>query len=118
MINRISQIVDLPNEFYDSIIEREQFSSTNIGNLIAIPHPNKPLSKEAFISVCVLSKPIIWDKESVQIIFLISISTNNKLEIKHAYKQITNFALSKKVPRDLIKQPTYKNFIAQLDGVF
>ena len=43
-----------------SVFEREEISSTSIGDLTAIPHPIATDTKKSFISILVLNKPIMW----------------------------------------------------------
>lgn len=53
----------------DKILEREKISSTDIGNLIAIPHAIIENNQKSVIGIGILEKPILWDKEKVQIVF-------------------------------------------------
>ena len=53
------------------VLEREKMSSTDIGNLVAIPHTISEGSYKSIIGVGVLEKPIIWNKEEVQLIFMV-----------------------------------------------
>lgn len=62
-----------------SIFDREQMASTEIGGMIAIPHALENHMQDVAIAVGVLSEPIIWHKQKVQVVFLLSIP-------KHLYK--------------------------------
>ncbi|VBB09602.1 phosphotransferase system eiib component type 2/3 [Lucifera butyrica] len=53
------------------VLERETMSSTDIGNLVAIPHTILEGAYQSVIGVGVLDKPILWKKEEVQLIFLV-----------------------------------------------
>lgn len=57
-----------------SIYEREKISSTDIGNLVAIPHAIIDNNRQSVIGIGILEKPLIWDKEKVQIIFMAGIN--------------------------------------------
>ena len=57
-----------------SVFEREEASPTEIGNLVAIPHPIYGDPPESRIAILILDKPIVWEKERVQLVFLISIA--------------------------------------------
>lgn len=64
----------------DLIISREKMASTEIGNLIAIPHALDQKIKKAYVAVAILKEPILWHKETVQLIFLLCVPKNlNKL---------------------------------------
>lgn len=56
------------------IYERETISSTDIGNLVAIPHAIIDNSMQSVIGIGILEKPVLWDKEKVQIIFMAGIN--------------------------------------------
>ena len=60
-------------KLYHSIMNHENVTSTYFGNYLAIPHPEIFLSETSFISVAILPKPILWDDEYVDIVFLVSI---------------------------------------------
>ena len=64
----------IDKETSTSIFERESASPTEIGNLVALPHPLVNNTAISSISVLVLDKPIIWVDHHVQVIFLISIA--------------------------------------------
>ncbi len=53
------------------VVEREKMSSTDIGNLVAIPHTILEGSYKSIIGVGMLEKPITWNKEEVQLIFMV-----------------------------------------------
>ena len=61
----------IDEENVQEILKREELSSTEIGNLVAIPHCFNTFSNKSAIGVMTLKKPIIWKKEKVQILFLI-----------------------------------------------
>ncbi|MFU2205143.1 BglG family transcription antiterminator [Streptococcus pluranimalium] len=53
------------------VMQRERLASTEIGNLVAVPHPNQLVSEKSMISICTLKKTIEWDKQKVKYIFLV-----------------------------------------------
>ena len=77
VIRKISDIMIekgyINKDIQKSIFDRENISSTEIGNFVAIPHALKNDMDEAIVSVCVLQKPIKWKKTYVQIVFLLCI---------------------------------------------
>lgn len=56
-----------------SVFDREEISSTSIGDLTAIPHPIYSEKGKSFISILVLEKPVMWDEFLVQVVFLFNI---------------------------------------------
>lgn len=64
--------------FLESMLKREELSPTELGNGIAIPHGvSKYVMKEKII-VLTLKKPILWEKEKVDIIFCLAINFKDK----------------------------------------
>src|SRR5699024_2426361 len=57
--------------FLQSVYERESVAPTSFGNLVAIPHPLTPKSKQTFLAVCTLEKPIMWSDKPVQFVCLL-----------------------------------------------
>lgn len=76
------QVVPLLQEttrgvLYDRLLEREELTSTGIGNGVAIPHPRSPVigeTDEAVITSCFLERPVDFaaiDDKPVFILFLL-----------------------------------------------
>ncbi|MDN6641209.1 MAG: BglG family transcription antiterminator, partial [Tetragenococcus sp.] len=71
----------LVNEhFVDSVLERERYSTTSFGNLVAVPHPMEPQVDKTFWSVVTLKNPIQWEDKLVQFVCLLNISEQNQME--------------------------------------
>ncbi|MDN6599578.1 MAG: PTS sugar transporter subunit IIA [Tetragenococcus koreensis] len=71
----------LVNEhFVDYVLERERYSTTSFGNLVAVPHPMDPQVDETFWSVVTLKSPIQWGDKLVQFVCLLNISEQNQME--------------------------------------
>lgn len=56
-----------------SVLDREKMASTEIGGLVAMPHALENEMQEAAIAVGILEHPILWRREQVQLVFLLSI---------------------------------------------
>lgn len=64
--------------FLDSMVSRERISPTEVGNGIAIPHGiTKYVVKEKIV-IMTLKKPVLWNKEKVDIIICLAFSFQNK----------------------------------------
>lgn len=81
--NRISSL----SEFRDSIYERENESTTEVGEYTAIPHGRSETVKENSVCIATLKKPVIWNfetKEEIDIIFMLAVkkdSSDTHIEI-------------------------------------
>lgn len=106
---------DINPEILASICERETISSTDIGNLVAIPHTIFTQDLPSVIGVGILDKPILWDKERVQLIFMICFNKEDKTNgsaFRHLYKAVKNISTVHK----LIDSYNYSEFMKWLKG--
>lgn len=58
----------------DSFWQREQLGTTEIGNLLAVPHCMAGTVVRPAIAVAVLEKPIVWEYGMVQVVLMIAVS--------------------------------------------
>lgn len=103
----ISRQEKVDDDFYELVIERETFAQIDYGNYITLPHPNRIASEETFAYAVVLKQPIIWNKQPVQVILLISVGRNNDHHRQKFYEGTARFALDKEAVRRLIAEPVY-----------
>lgn len=69
--------------FAQSVYEREQATSTAIGNYVALPHGMQAYVNQSRVAIITLKKPISWDKEEmVDVIFLLAFKLSTHDEIK------------------------------------
>lgn len=97
----------------NSILDRENISSTEIDNLVAIPHTIIKNKKTA-ICVIVLEKPILWDKQEIQLIFMIFFNPEEKEKFsifKYFYSLVKNRQLIQK----LVKVNSFNEFLKLLN---
>ncbi|MDE8061575.1 PRD domain-containing protein [Erysipelothrix rhusiopathiae] len=91
----------------ESIIEREALGSTEVGNLVCIPHNIEGSVYRPSIVVCVLDKPIPWKYDHIQLILMILIDQDHRThysdlfaelysEIDHQYK-VSNIIRNKNI---------------------
>ncbi|MEI0486982.1 BglG family transcription antiterminator [Brachyspira intermedia] len=106
----IKKYKNIPDNFYELVMKREQLAETDICNLVAIPHPIEVVTKDTFVYVAVLDKPILWQKNNVQVVFLISVSNNND-DLKNFYQYTINFLLNENGVKKLIENKTFENLI-------
>ena len=81
--NRISSLA----EFRESIYEREDESTTEVGEYTAIPHGRSKTVIHNSVCVATLKNPVIWNpetKEEIDIIFMLAVkkdSSDTHIEI-------------------------------------
>lgn len=79
----------VPIDYEKLVLERERLASTCYGNLVAIPHPIRPVTNETFWTICTLKKPIQWDENRmVQFICLLNINKENDRDLSKMYQRL------------------------------
>lgn len=73
---------NLQNDFKEEVWKRENLSSTDIGNFVAIPHAFTMCTKETIFCICTLKKAILWKNHKVKYVFLVSFGKSD-LKISH-----------------------------------
>ena len=108
----------IDKETSTSIFERESASPTEIGNLVAIPHPMVNNTAISSISVLVLGKPIIWVDHHVQVIFLISIAKSEFYLWEPIFLKLFKYLVKENGIKKIINQPNYDDFIKNFQNEF
>ena len=67
--------------YIDAVLKREQEYSTALGYEVAIPHGHSDTVKDPFVVFGRVKEPIIWDKNSVRLIFMIGVPKHNQDKI-------------------------------------
>ena len=105
------QTYDLDDSFFETINSREQIASTYFGNGVALPHPLVPITKETFVSVGILKKPIAWDdNHMIQFVMLISIENHNPRAFQFWY-YMSEMVRNTEYLRNIAKQEDFEGFL-------
>lgn len=83
LCNRINVYYSTGETFRKSVYRRESLAATDIGNMVAIPHPFESDFDCTVIAVCTLRKTVLWNTRKVKYIFLINYA---KEDLKESYK--------------------------------
>ncbi len=97
-----------------SIFAREEMASTEIGDLIAMPHAIENTSSVPAVAVGILEKPIRWAYENVQLIFMISIPQNKYRLWEDLFKRIYQYLVRDKGVRELVAKQDYPILLDRL----
>lgn len=109
MCRRIYAQRSFPSGLYESVMEREFLWSTDFGNQVAIPHPNKIMTDETLIYVAILEKPIIWSRYPVQVVMLMLIGRLEGKELQDFYEMTTRFIADREAIDRLIEKRNYES---------
>lgn len=108
MCDAVHKVMEVPSDFYQLVIQREEMATTEFGNNIALPHPIKPITKSTFVAIGMLKKPIKWEKLQVKFVFLISTKKDSTESLSLFNESITALVFNKKAMLKLEKEPTLK----------
>lgn len=115
MCRRIARVVPLSEDFCQLVLQREEFGSTEFGPSSAIPHPYIRSSRDLFVAVAVLPKPVWWGRNPVRVVFLISVSSQGGDDLQMFFKALADFAFDKQAIRQLSAHPNYHTLVSLLD---
>lgn len=91
MSEKLNYRINKKYNLYKYILERENIANTDYGNLVAVPHPIKPIAKETFISIGVLKNEINWGNNLVRIIIFLCLGENEDNNLDDLYERIFKF---------------------------
>lgn len=81
-------------EFYDSVIYREELSSTEVGKKVVLTHGLPEYVNKTQICISILEESIIWDELPVQLIVMIAINkedvSNHSYNLDWLYRCLDN----------------------------
>lgn len=101
-----------------SVFEREEISSTAIGNMVAVPHPIYNDMDVSFISVLALNKPIQWGKFLVQVVFMLSIRKGDNKLWETIFLKLNDYIKSKNGVESILKNKSYDLFLREFGDMF
>lgn len=103
--------------FYKSVLKRELMDPTEIGNLLAIPHGNADYIILSTIAILTLKKPILWDNEKVQIVFLLAVRKEDYSKddtMRNFFKHLNSLSNDEELLEKLIKEDNIGSFLKLL----
>ena len=78
----------LPGDFLQLVKKRESLAATSFGGLVAMPHPWKAVSKDTFVCLAILDKPVQWGEAKVQVVFQVSIADDATAKLQKFYQVV------------------------------
>lgn len=111
LTDRLMQSGLMDAETARSVFERESASPTEVGNLVAVPHPMENNTAISAIAVVILERPIVWAEHHVQAIFLISIARAEFYLWEPIFLKLFRYFVKENGIRELIARPDYDRFI-------
>ncbi|GGI43085.1 BglG family transcription antiterminator [Mammaliicoccus stepanovicii] len=78
----------ITHDYIETALEREKFSSTYIGNLIAIPHGNPEYVLKSNVMIYKLNHSISWKQYEVKLVFFLAIAKDDASIMKNIIHNI------------------------------
>lgn len=109
---RLENVIEADGSLYSSVMEREKLLTTEIGNLAAFPHPLSPISTKTFMSVTILDKPVLWDNQLVQVIFLSAIGKDNEKSLHSFYASFASLVKNEMKIAQLLSKRNFETLLS------
>ncbi|GLC89559.1 BglG family transcription antiterminator [Lysinibacillus piscis] len=102
-------------DYVELVLEREAIAPTSYGNLVAIPHPMKPVTTETFWTICTLKRPIQWhEQKMVQFVCLLNVKQGSTTDLDNMFKKLIAIIENKSTIQKLLDSQTPEEIIALL----
>lgn len=110
----LKETAQLPEDFVQLVWKREQASATEIGGMVALPHPAKICTETPCLALAVLKKPVIWCRKPVKYVFLVSYGFGDQRETERLNETLTDLAVDEERLRRLAQARSYEDVEALL----
>lgn len=111
----VAEHCEVPDDFRELVERREQAAQTAFGNLVAMPHPIQTVTSETFVCVGVLERPIEWDEQQVQVVFLVSISKERNKDLSQFYGSMAKLVMNSEAVQELVENQTFSELLLLLE---
>ena len=99
----------IEREVIDAIGKRERISSTEVGNLVAVPHVLTQGTFSSCIAIGILNHPIQWGNERVQMVFLACFNQSRD-QYARIFRTLYKVVHSDELVRRLIQAENFQEF--------
>lgn len=117
-INELAEVCrrheSISPKFVDYVVQREQSASTAFGKGVAIPHPIVAASDRTFVCVGLAASPIPWGLKQVEVVFLISVSSDPDEDLHGLYDALLGLASDERALASLFKDRRFSTLLALL----
>lgn len=88
MSNKLIELGYIDNDMRNSFFERENIATTEIGNMVAIPHGAKGKIYNNKIAIGILKNPINWEVSKVRLVIMLAINPETVLDYEELFSTI------------------------------
>ena len=94
--------------------KRDALAATSFGGLVAMPHPWKAVSKDTFVCLAILDKPVQWGEAKVQVVFLVSIADDATAKLQKFYQVVAQLMVDEACICKLIAERRFEVLLGLL----
>jgi transcriptional antiterminator len=115
MCMKLKELGAVEDRYYESVMKREEFKSTAIGNLVAIPHSFDGYVNKSQIAIATLKNPISWGEDKVQMVCMIALNVKDNKDFSEIFDNLEKIISRKENVKLLSKQEDKLGFINLLN---
>lgn len=105
---------NIVNEGYlENMLKREEISPTAVGGGVAIPHGTPELVRKTTVGVITLSKPVLWGKDLVDVVFVLNITKREISKARLILKEIFD-VIDNKEKMEFIRKARFEEEISKI----
>lgn len=112
--NELTKLENVPSNFEEYVLYREEFGTTDFGELVAIPHPYIPVSDTSFMYVAFLKRLVNWGKNKIKVVFLLSPSRTDRPP-NELYTLLSEVISSTQHCNELYESQNFEEFISKIN---
>ncbi|MEG0275174.1 MAG: PTS sugar transporter subunit IIA, partial [Longicatena sp.] len=112
--NQIEQFGLAEKGFTDSVLKREQMSSTCFFETFAIPHALELNAKKTMFCVLINKHGIKWDQHRIKIVLMIAVQQQDRKSFMKIYNSVIHVLWNKEKLARLVKSESLPDFIDNL----
>ena len=107
-----------PEDFLESILEREELGQTNLNNILAIPHPMSLMAFKSVVPVAMIPNGIDWgDGHLVKFVFLFSITKQDYTNTEHIYDLLLELMDRIDKQEQILSNPCFDHFMSVIENL-
>lgn len=88
MSNKLIELGYIDSDMKNSFFEREKIATTEIGNMVAIPHGANGIIYNNKIAIGILKNPINWELSKVRLVIMLAVNPETVLDYEELFSTI------------------------------
>lgn len=114
LCNHIEKNYNIDKTLRNYIYQREEISSTIVGNAVALPHPISLCTTQSIVCLMTLKRPVNWGQDYVKLVFLVSGNCHNRKDSEQINDQIIKIIMQPEAIQNICKSKTYQELVRNI----